>query len=261
MPLPIEQVAEACGITEFHELTVNRFEGGLIQNEEKTAGYILVKAGSSPERRRFTVAHELGHFLNPYHVAPPGSDQLLCTSQHMRASGTPSDARLGMEAQANEFAANVLMPEQLLRDVPQLWGSPQIQAILDLPALCFVSKEAAARRYLDLHGDPCAVVFSLNGKVRYALSRGGFPYVELAPDQPIPRSSLTAKFTGLPGAVSDQEEADPHTWLALRDAPKWQLWEEMLIQQDGYRMTLLVAEESSYEEDKDLEERWTPKFR
>lgn len=261
LPMPIEQVAQACGITEFHELSFDGFEGGLIQNAEKTQGYILVKAGSREDRRRFTVAHELGHFLNPYHVTPVGVDKLLCTNQHMKAQGRSSDPRLGMEAQANEFAANVLMPEKPLRTVSNLWGSPQVQAILDLQTLCNVSKEAAARRFLDLHGDPCAVVFSKDGKVRYPLTRGGFPFIELTQGQSVPRGSLTATFEGLPGTVSEQEEADPHQWLPTREAQRWQLWEEVLIQQDGYRMTLLVAEMNSFDEDEDIERRWAPRFR
>lgn len=261
LPIPIEQVAVACGIREFHEFSVDGFEGGLIQNEEKTDGYILVKAGSREDRRRFTVAHELGHFLNPYHFAPEGADRLLCTSQYMNARDATRDPRLGMEVQANEFSANVLMPGKPLRAIFRLWGSPQIQSILDLQTICNVSKEAAARRFLDLHGDPCAVVFTREGKVRYTLSRGGFPYIELAKGQPVHSKSLTAMYTGVPGAVSEQEEADAHLWLSTRDARAWEMWEEVLLQQNGYRMTLLIAEKNTYDEDTEHAKRWTPGFR
>lgn len=261
LPIPIEEVAGACGISEFHEFSEDEFEGGLIQNDEKTQGYILVKAGMRPDRRRFTVAHELGHFLHPLHVAPEGSDRLLCTNEYMKALDKYDDPRLGIEAQANEFAANLLMPEQPLRKISKLWGSPQIQAILDLQATCDVSKEAAARRFIDLHGDPCAVVFSHQGKVRYSLSRGGFPYIEHTRGQALPRNSLSAQFAGQADDVSDQEETDSFWWLNDSAAPRWQLWEEVLIQQNGYRMTLLIAESTSYDEDRELEEKWTPRFR
>ena len=261
LPIPIEQVATACGITEIHEFPGDGFEGGLIQNDEKTLGYILVKEGTRQDRRRFTVAHELGHFLHPLHVAPEGVDRLLCTTEFMKSQGAFDDPRLEIEAQANEFAANVLMPERPLRKISKLWGSPQVQAIIDLQSICNVSKEAAARRFLDLHGDPCAVVFSLDGKIRYSLARGGFPRLEIAKGQAVPRNSLCANFIGTPDTISAQEESDSFWWLNDRDAPRWQLWEEVLIQQSGYRMTLLVAEETSYEEDRELEKSWTPRFR
>lgn len=260
LPMPIESVAVACGIEEFHDLKIEGFEGGLIQNEEKTCGFILLKADSRPDRRRFTIAHELGHFLNPYHFASAGVEKLLCTSQDMNLSGISRDPRLGMEAQANEFAANILMPEKPLRSISKLWGSPQIQAIIDLQSICNVSKEASARRFLDLHGDPCAVVFTRDSKVRYHLSRGDFPCADLSHGQPIHRKTLTSTFTGSPGAVSEQEEADPHLWLNEREASKWNLWEEVLVQQNGYRMTLLVAEKNRYEQDQKFENHWTPRF-
>lgn len=261
LPIPIDEVATSCGIEAFHELSTDSFEGGLIQNEEKTRGYILVKSGSRQDRRRFTVAHELGHFINPYHVAPEGADRLLCTKLDMNLDDTATrDPRLNMEAQANEFAANILMPEKPLRAISMLWGSPQIQSILDLQTTCNVSKEAAARRYLDLHGEPSAIVFSKDGKVRYSLCRGGFPTLAISKNQPIHRKTLTAIFRDRPGTISEQEEADSHLWLNDSDAVNWDLWEELLVQQDGYRMTLLLAEKNSRAEDDRLEERWTPRF-
>lgn len=261
LPLPVEDVASACGIEGFQKLSTEGFEGGLIQNEEKTRGFILLKEGTRVDRRRFTVAHELGHFVNPYHFAHKHSDQLLCTKRYMAASGTTSDPRMAMEIEANEFAANLLMPERQLRAISSLWGSPQIQAILDLQTLCTVSKEAASRRFLDLHGDPCAVVFSREGKVRYALSRGGFPYIDLKEGHPVHRDSLTKSFAGASGDISDQEETDPHLWTNSRDARNWDMWEEVLIQEGGYRMTLLVAEKNSREQDDNYEKRWAPRFK
>jgi hypothetical protein len=45
LPLPIIEVAKACGIVEFLALDTDTFEGGLIQDENKTKGIILLKAG------------------------------------------------------------------------------------------------------------------------------------------------------------------------------------------------------------------------
>lgn len=261
LPLPIENVAMACGIEEIQELVTEGFDGGLIQNPEKTRGFILVKAGSRPDRRRFTISHELGHFLNPYHRAPPGVDRFLCTSEHMRVTRGPKNDRLGIEAQANEFAAHLLMPQQHLRSQSKLWGSPQIQSVLDLQSLCQVSKEAAARRFVELHGDPCAIVFSRDGKVRYVVHGGDFPSTAVTSNSLVGRQTLTARFKGEPGEISDQEEADVHEWLRDRDAKYWEIWEEVLMQQDGFRMTLLLGEKGSRKDDEELENRWTPRFR
>lgn len=245
LPLPIDEVAKACGILEIRPLETDGFEGGLIQDEFKNRGYILTKAGSYESRTRFTIAHELGHFVNLRHVAPPGQTEILCTKEHLRASGAYSDPRLGIEAQANEFAANVLMPRSALTPMPFMQGSPEIGRILKLQDLCGVSKEAAARRYAELHGGDFAVVFSKSGKLLYAIEGGDFPRIEPRRGQTLFRDSLTRTFSGSAQDVSEQEESDPAWWLVDDDRPRWELWEEVLVQQDEFRMTLLVGERKS----------------
>ena len=262
LPLPVEAVALACGILEIRTLETDGFEGGLIQDDVKKHGYILVKAGRHESRTRFTVAHELGHFVNLRHVAPPGQAQLLCTKEHLQASGgTLTDKRLGMEAQANEFAANVLMPKTVLASQPFMQGSPELGRILKLQELCNVSKEAAARRYAELHGADFAVVFSKDGKLlSYPVKGGDFPWLDVRPGQMPFRDTLTRTFSGEEHALSEQEETDPAWWLSDTDRPRWELWEEVLIQRDGYRMTLLVGERKSGFGER-LREKWTPRFR
>lgn len=242
LPLPIEAVAKACGIREIQPLETDAFEGGLIQDEYKESGFILVKAGSRVDRRRFTIAHELGHFVNLRHVAPPGEQRLLCGKEHLRASETGLSGRFGMEAQANEFAASLLMPKSHIASLPLMRGSPEIARILSLQQLCNVSKEAAARRYAELHGDDFAIVFSREGKLLYSVRGGDFPWLEPRRGQDLFRDSLARTFVGDDGDVSDQEESDPHWWLGDRDVHSWELWEEVLVQQNGYRITLLMGE-------------------
>lgn len=260
LPIPIEEVASACGIEDIKEIDTNEFEGGLIQNPEKTRGFVLVKSGAIASRRRFTIAHELGHFLNPHHIAPEGKDQLLCTAKDLKVIGAPKDPRLSIEAQANEFAANLLMPESSLRAVSGLWGSPQLQNILEIQVMCGVSKESAARRYVEMHGDNCAIVFSQDNKFRYAIRSVDFPVISLQQNQPIFNKSLTARFHGEIGLISEQDESDSFWWLTDQHARQWQVWEEVLIQQNGFKMTLLLAEVNASDEEDDLQESWTARF-
>ncbi len=144
-----------------------------------------------------------------------------------------------MEAQANEFASCLLMPKSHL--TPMLGGSPEMARILALQQRCNVSKEAAARRYAELHGDNFAIIFSRDGKMLYSVRGGDFPWIEPRRGQDLFRDSLARTFSGDDGDISDQEESDPHWWLGDRDARSWQLWEEVLVQQNGYRITLLLG--------------------
>jgi hypothetical protein len=242
LPLPLEEVARACGIVEIQPLETDGFEGGLIQDEYKERGFILVKAGRLPQRTRFTIAHELGHFVNLRHVAPVGSEQLLCSKQDFREDRPTAGGRHGMEAQANEFAACLLMPREHIAHQPWMTCSPEMASIMKLHSLCDVSKEAAARRYKELHGGDFAVVFSKDGKLIYPLRSGDFPWLDVQRGQELFRKTATRTFIGEDGDVSDQEETDSSWWLGSADAERWELWEEVLVQKDGYRMTLLLGE-------------------
>jgi len=65
---------------------------------------IVVRGASSERRRRFTIAHEIGHFvLHPGRLAP-------------ERGGAVNEAWQEQEREADQFAAELLMPEDLVRE-------------------------------------------------------------------------------------------------------------------------------------------------
>ena len=68
IPVPIDALATAVRITDIEQIETDGFEGSLITNPEKSSGIIVLNAASRPERQRFTVGHEIGHFLIPTHT-------------------------------------------------------------------------------------------------------------------------------------------------------------------------------------------------
>ncbi|CAO4163161.1 hypothetical protein CLBKND_00091 [Methylorubrum aminovorans] len=72
LPVPIKELCARLGILRIKNLNADEFEGGLVTDAKRSEGTILAKRGGEP-RRRFTIAHELGHFLMAHHV----SDQLV----------------------------------------------------------------------------------------------------------------------------------------------------------------------------------------
>src|ERR1019366_1878904 len=85
-PVPVEEFATAVNIIEIRELEADGFEGALLTDANKQKGVILYKAGTRKERRRFTIAHELGHFLMPSHK---GDEH--CTAADLRESRRGTD--------------------------------------------------------------------------------------------------------------------------------------------------------------------------
>src|ERR1700676_312683 len=115
VPIPLTRLAEAVGIVQIIGQQTGSFEGVLVTNSAKSTGSIAYNEASRPERRRFTIAHELGHFLMPLH-----GPNAQCAKVDMSIL-TTKDSNRAREAEANRFAAALLMPRELfLRDMRRL---------------------------------------------------------------------------------------------------------------------------------------------
>ncbi len=200
LPIPVEEIARAVGIIEIRAFETDGFEGGLITNAEKSEGTILINCSSGFRRRRFTVGHEMGHYLNPWHK-PKTGDRFLCTATDMRrAQSNAGDSALRMEVEANEFSAELLMPRpRFQRDMRRCAGA-DLDHVIDLHEKYGISKEAAARRYVQLHDEPCAVVFIKDGRVRYPYRNRDFPFLDVSTNAVLPPQSLSASYDAPEGA-------------------------------------------------------------
>jgi hypothetical protein len=99
------------------------------------------------------------------------------------------------------------------------------------------------RRYVALHDECLAIVFTSNGRIRYLEKGEGFPGTcvwsnDLAPQLP-PRPSDGSDLTAL-------DEASPDSWLSRSEGVT--LFAQTFYQAAGHAMTLLLAE---HEEDAD----------
>ena len=116
-PVPVGDIAETLGIEVQLESTDDELSGFLYRDRKKKLAVIGVNADHHPNRRNFTTAHELGHFLlhdfNKIHV-----DRQFKVWLRSEASSQGTDIE---EMEANLFAAELLMPDRFLRkDVEQI---------------------------------------------------------------------------------------------------------------------------------------------
>lgn len=113
--------------------------------------------------RRFTVAHELGHF----EIAAHHDVILSGTAMHVSESGFTS--HLWYEQEADHFAAELLMPEDLFRDA--IRGTTiGLPAIKQLAETFNTSITSTAIRYAKLSPDPVAIVVSADERVWYCFA-------------------------------------------------------------------------------------------
>jgi len=264
IPVPIDDLALMLDITEIKGLETEGFEGGLLTDVNKSEGIILFNQASPFQRRRFTIGHELAHFLCPLHI-PPKNGMFRCSADDMRLISAREVHRASaMEVEANHFAASLLMPLPHFRKDLRLHKGADIEYILELARRYETSKEATACRYVDVQDEPCTVVVSHRGTVLRFYRGEDFPFIDLNPGDPIPSGSLTAMTNLTLGVVSDQEERDGSLWLSVqrgRRAPT--IYEQVFPQRDGYRLTLitLADDPEEVEEDERLVESWTPRFK
>ena len=105
-PIPVREIAIAIDIYEIREEPLDGLEGGLIVADDKSEGAILVHRKRPETRKRYTIAHEIGHYVNPWHRS--GSPEgFRCRTQDMVLDRyDPNDRAAKMEVQANQFAAS-----------------------------------------------------------------------------------------------------------------------------------------------------------
>lgn len=148
--------------------TLPNFDGALIKAPAGKAGWGIFynSAITSPGRVNFTLAHEFGHYLLHRLAHPNG---FRCGEQDV----VRWDSEYGqIEHQANEFAANFLMPLDDYRR--QISASATVN--LDMISACAdryrVSLIAAALRWLGYTEKRAVLVVSVDGYILWARSSG-----------------------------------------------------------------------------------------
>lgn len=142
------------------EIHGDTFEGMLARDPNDQAVWGIAYNGKARrERQRFTIAHELGHFILHRNQQP----SFNCDSQSVH---TGIDGLRQIEREADEFAGNLLMPGDLLRD----WISNQR---IDLHVLSAIAKrfqvsfEALCIRFIKFTKQRAILVYWDNGFVKY----------------------------------------------------------------------------------------------
>jgi len=261
-PVPIEDLAAALDIKEIACLETAGFEGSLLMDQYRTKGIILVNKEARGGRRRFTIGHELGHFLIPTHK-PVKGDAFLCSRDDMRLwSSAEQNAYARMEVEANKFAALLLMPPPLLRPYLARKGEPDLNHVLALHEDFAVSKDAAARAYAQYHDEPIALAVVHKGRVLRIYRGLKFPRLSVAEGEDVPRTSIYWRRPEGGNALSDIVETQAGQWIDSDWGKRLPaLFEQVLYQQMGYALILLWPEFVEEEEETDPDENRTSKQR
>lgn len=141
-------------------LDISGFEGSLVRNPDDAAEWgIFYNGSASPERRRFTIAHELGHFI----LHRSTQSRFNCDKDSVYAGH--ETLRL-IEREADDFASNLLMPGDVLREM--IAGQRVDMRVLGAIAKRFkVSFEALCIRFIKYTDERAILVYWDNGFLKY----------------------------------------------------------------------------------------------
>ena len=137
VPIDVDWIAQKLGLQVQRMRLSPGTDGLLVKNEPYEPFKAVLDASAGEHRSRFTLAHEIGHFIHRYQEHPDGEIAGIVERRDLVSSaGTDPE-----EIWANGFAAQLLMPARI---VAKLWGDGE--RLEDMAELFNVSKLAMELR-------------------------------------------------------------------------------------------------------------------
>jgi hypothetical protein len=251
--LPIDPVAlaRAAGVEVKGVVQQDIDFSGCLVNARGNWGILYRDDVPSEGFRRFTVAHELGHYEIAAHHA------VIFSGVAMHVSDSGFTSHLWYEQEADHFAAELLMPEDLFRDAIRetTIGLPAIKKLADT---FNTSLTSTAIRYAKLSPDPVAIIVSSGDRVQYCFTSACMNgiranWIERA--TMVPAASETGRHyrAGAPSGAERQGSCFLSAWFskASRDLR----FNEDVIDLGRYGKTLTVLHATQIPDEEEWAER------
>ncbi|HEY9100338.1 MAG TPA: ImmA/IrrE family metallo-endopeptidase [Thiobacillus sp.] len=191
---------------------------------------VTVHSDRPEPRRRFSLAHELGHWHHHRGRA------FICRAEEI---GGQSVKKPEVEKVADAYAANLLMPWYLFSPKSLVIKKPSFGEIKNLADIFKTSFTATAIRYVESNTSPVMIVcHGRNGRKWFKRSRD-------IPERWFPRDELDADsyaFDVLFGDKGDHAPAliDASAWFDRREAERYEMREQTVSIGNGEILTLLL---------------------
>jgi hypothetical protein len=213
--LDIDAVAQYCGATVLYE-PLSGCEARILGHRDRA--YITVNASAPRPRQRFSVGHELGHWLRDR-----GRVGFACTDGQFMSGWDIGDP----ERRANRFAADLLLPTFMFRPAARL-KPVTFDTVRALADMFTTSLTATAIRLVEEGGLPSMLICSDDETGnRLWFARSSIVPKELWPRQNPGRS--TAAQALLKGAAAGEPvDVDADEWIEHPDSARYVIREHSL---------------------------------
>ena len=146
IPIDPVAIAQQLGIVvkrgNFDQIDAECVSGGIFKDGDQVT--ILLNGDDSFERRRFTCAHEIGHYIKRMEE---GRDDIEFTDYRDANAANGKDPE---EIFANEFAAELLMPEEAVREASRRFNLKDVFDLIQMAREFEVSTQALRFRLQNL---------------------------------------------------------------------------------------------------------------
>lgn len=235
LPIPINEIASATGIVKLIPICSQSIEGMLVSDPGKNNGVIYYNPDPRKPigRQRFTIGHELGHFLLLNH-----GPSMTCAAEDIK--NFSKNTLKPFEDEANKFSQLLLLPNHLIQNEIDD-KEPTIELLCCTSEKFNMSFEATANKCSSYGGQPFALVYSKDGLVRYCWRDWRkFPFqLPLKKGDAIPHRDRI--LINKNQSITKQSLVNPSLWLnPEEELPKY-LLEQTYTQENGYQVTMLVA--------------------
>lgn len=143
-PVPVEKIASGLGIVIRYSPAKDELSGALIRNSSEVV--IGVNSAHHEHRRRFTIAHEIGHFVLHKGIQLHVDQDFRINLRDSRSSAAEDIE----EIEANRFAAQLLMPFQFIWKDARGRTTSETDLIAELSRKYLVSPRAMELRLQSL---------------------------------------------------------------------------------------------------------------
>ena len=240
--IDLEAIAWHLGVVKVKYARLDGCEARIVGVGDKAI--ITVDDRSIPQRSRFSVAHELGHWH--FHRGRT----LLCRCEDISEGGSAN----GLERTANKFAAELLLPSYLLLPMARRQKQLTLKALRETAARFRTSLSATAFRLVEAGQSPTVLICHNVNRRRWFVR---------SPDVPsrwYPRDDLdseTYAFGLLHG--SDPEQPSPRkmpaqAWFDRGEAARYEVTEQSFRSGPGEIVTIVTIQDEGMLEEREV--RW-----
>lgn len=223
-PIDVEKLVSERAKLVFAEIPVRGVDGICLNlkalGKEQT---VIVNSENPSSRQRFTLAHELGHILIPWHTG-----SVVDSLDHEEVGGI--EGYWSMEQEANAFAAELLMPLEWVREV--------LDKTEDLAR---VHRRVAKECDVSLHAAAIRLVNILPKNVVYAVARDGV--VEFAGRSEGTLANAMAYDSAFNPDAYDYAESHYTVAYANRDVHWWTLPQRISVADADHRDWRTILDE------------------